>query len=154
MFFKKERGRLGGGEQGTVRIHAVLASPQQLHQYRIQLRNWQRSSVLRFQARTEKQSNSHNPSAQCAAPAAPAAAEGDSERGRAHTHVHSPTHSLTHWSLCCIKRKKRSAEEGTEGHADWEYSSGESQSGEGEDCEETRANMLPCSAGTAEHQGV
>lgn len=40
-------------------------------------------------------------------------------RGAERTHTY--THPHTHWSLCCIKRKKRSAEEGTEGHADWEY---------------------------------
>jgi len=100
-----------------VRIHAVLASPQQLHQYCIQLRNWQRSSVLHFHARPEKENNSHDWSAQSAAGGA--LCKGQS------THTYNYTLSNTLWNLCCSEKQKKRAEEG---HISWEYSDKEGQS--------------------------
>lgn len=105
-----------------VRIHAVLASPQQLHQYCVQLRNWQRSSVLQARQREQLPRPGHS-----------LLLEGGAE----HTHTLQPTHTLTHththphWSLCCIKRQKRRLEEGPEGRTDWEYSGGQSCRGTG-----------------------
>lgn len=108
-------GGVGGREQGTVRIHAVLASPQQLHQYCIQLGNWQRSSVLRLQARTAKESNTAPPSPPLRSGCAGGGlCEGQSTLTLTQSVIQSHTHIRTHQSLCCIKRQERRVRRGAQ----------------------------------------
>lgn len=91
-----------------MRIHAVLASPQQLHQYCIQLRTWQRSSVLHFQRKRATPTTGQ---------LSLLLLEGGLCEGQS-TNTFTITLSHSYLNLCCIKRQKRQAKEG---HTNWEY---------------------------------
>lgn len=126
-----EKEKRKGGR--TVRIHAVLASPQQLHQYCTQLRTWQRSSVLHFQRKR-------------ATPTTGQPSGGGALWGAEYTHSQSLSLSLSLEPLL-----HQEAEEASEGRT---HKLGILQRREPileRDCKET---MLLCSTWETEDQGV